>query len=401
MLLIVSIKTHNPHFTNKVTNNMSGLMDKMKKASFVDNAAVLSKSQMFKNKEFIPLKVPMMNVAFSGKLDGGFSNGLIQLAGPSKHFKSNMGLVLCEGFQEAEPDGVIIFYDNEFGSTEDYFANAGVDIDRVLHVPFLNLEELKFDLIQKLEAIDPKTDKVMIFIDSVGNAASKKEVEDAIKQNSASDMTRAKVIKGIFRMVTPYLTQKKIPMVVINHTYQTQEMYSKTVVSGGTGIEYSSNSIFTIGKQQIKEGKELEGFDFIMNAYKSRYIKERSAIPITVTFSGGINRWSGLMEVAKALGWVNVRSAGSKGNIYTRPFLKEGADTEFKKDSINTELFWGPIIKEQKFKDAVEEMFTLTSSKLFTIDEKSGEAVVHTDVSAQELVEEEDFDPTTGEVYEE
>ena len=65
---------------------MSSLMAKMKKASTIENAAMLSKSELFKNKEFIPLPVPMMNIAFSGKFDGGFSNGLIQLAGPSKHF---------------------------------------------------------------------------------------------------------------------------------------------------------------------------------------------------------------------------------------------------------------------------------------------------------------------------
>lgn len=374
---------------------MSSLMQKMRKASVVENAAVLSKSEMFKNKEFIPLEVPMMNIAFSGKFDGGFSNGLIQLAGPSKHFKSNMALVLCKAFQKKEEEGVILFYDSEFGSTDDYFKNAGIDTDRVLHIPFMNIEELKFDLIKKLEEIDPKTDKIMIFIDSIGNAASKKEVEDAKSENGAADMSRAKAIKSVFRMATPYLTLKKIPMVVINHTYQTQEKFSKAVVSGGTGIEYSSNSIFIIGKRQVKEGAELAGFEFVMNCNKSRYIKEKTAIPITVTFSGGVQKYSGLLSVALASGFV----VKPKNGWYTRPSVAE--DKNWREAATSCAEFWDPLLSNKDFCTTVESMFLLTSSKLFTLDDDGNEVVLE-GVAAQSPTSEEDddleVDKETGEI---
>ncbi|UQJ95339.1 RecA-like recombination protein [Klebsiella phage CPRSA] len=55
-------------------------------------------------------------------------------------------------------------------------------------------------------------------------------------------MTRAKALKGMFRMVTPYLADLDIPMVCICHTYDTQEMYSKKVISGGTGLMYSADT---------------------------------------------------------------------------------------------------------------------------------------------------------------
>jgi intein/homing endonuclease len=38
-------------------------------------------------------------------------------------------------------------------------------------------------------------------------------------------------------MVTPHLTLKDIPMVVINHTYKTMELYAKDVVGGGCVVE--------------------------------------------------------------------------------------------------------------------------------------------------------------------
>lgn len=376
---------------------MSSLMAKMKKASTIENAALLSKSELFKNKEFIPLPVPMMNIAFSGKFDGGFSNGLIQLAGPSKHFKSNMGLVLAKAFQDKHPEGIILFYDSEFGSTEDYFKNAGIDIDRVLHLPFMNIEELKFDLMQKLESLDVKTDKIFIFVDSIGNSASKKELEDAKNEKSVSDMTRAKMIKQVFRLVTPYLTQKKVPMVVINHTYQTQEMYSKTVVSGGTGIEYSSNTIFTIGKRQVKEGDTLAGFEFVLNTNKSRYIKERTAIPITVTFSGGVDKWSGLLDVALAAGFVTKPKVG----WFTRP-SKDVDEKLWRKAATNCAEFWEPLLKDKEFCEAVESMFLLTSSLMFTLDDEEGGSVIKAEpvdpTDLLGLAVDEEFDPETGEI---
>ena len=96
-------------------------------------------------------------------------------------------------------------------------------------------------------------------------------------------------------MVTPYLTMNDIPCIAINHTYETQEMFSKTVMSGGTGAMYSANEVFIIGRRQQKEGTEITGYDFILNAEKSRTVKEKSKFPISVTFSGGIDPYSGLL----------------------------------------------------------------------------------------------------------
>ena len=98
----------------------------------------------------------------------------------------------------------MLFYDSEFGSPQSYFKQFDIDTSRVLHTPITNVEELKFDMIGQLEALDRK-DKVIVVIDSVGNLASKKEMEDAINEKSVADMSRAKALKGLFRMTTPYL----------------------------------------------------------------------------------------------------------------------------------------------------------------------------------------------------
>ena len=117
-------------------------------------------------------------------------------------------------------------------------------------------------------------------------------------------MTRAKSLKSLFRIVTPHLTTKNIPCLAINHIYMTQEMYSKPIVSGGTGIYYSANQIFIISKSQEKDGDQLAGFKFTINIEKSRYVKEKSKLPFTVLFDSGIMKWSSLFDLAQESGHI-------------------------------------------------------------------------------------------------
>ena len=145
----------------------------------------------------------------------------------------------------------------------------------VSSTPITNVEELKFDIIAQMEGLDRK-DNVIFIIDSVGNLASKKELEDAMNEKSVADMSRAKALKGLFRMTTPYLNMKNIPLIAINHTYKEIGLFPKDVVSGGTGIYYSADNIWILGRRQNKTGTEVTGYDFIINVEKSRYVKEKS-----------------------------------------------------------------------------------------------------------------------------
>ena len=180
------------------------IMDKLKKNSKIKETSILSDSKFFNEKDMVPTDVPMMNVALSGSMDGGLAPGLTVLAGPSKHFKPSFGLIMASAYLKKYKDSVLLFYDSEFGSPQSYFEQFDIDTSRVLHTPITDVEQLKFDLIGQLEGLD-RNDKVVVMIDSVGNLASKKELEDAINEKSVADMSRAKALKGLFRMCTPYL----------------------------------------------------------------------------------------------------------------------------------------------------------------------------------------------------
>ena len=336
------------------------IMDKLKKNSKVKFTEVLSDSKFFNDKDMVATDVPMINVALSGSADGGLTPGLTVLAGPSKHFKTSFALIMAAAYLKKYDDAVLLFYDSEFGSPQAYFETFGIDTDRVLHTPVTNVEEMKFDMISQLEAIE-RGDKVIIVIDSVGNLASKKELEDAINEKSVADMSRAKALKGLFRMVTPYLNMKDIPMVAVNHTYKEIGLFPKDVVSGGTGIYYSADNIWIIGRQQDKVGTEIKGYHFVINVEKSRYVKEKSKIPISVSWEGGVQKWSGLLDVALEGQYVAKPSNG----WYCKVSRETGELLEPKVREKGTleEEFWQPIFNDTDFKHYVKERFTIGATQ--------------------------------------
>lgn len=339
---------------------MSKLLEKLQKASTIKDSAILATSKFFNKKDMITTDVPAINVALSGDLDGGFEPGLTIWAGPSKHFKTSYLLLMIKSYLEKYKDGICLFYDSEFGTPQAYFDSYGIDKSRVLHVPITDIEEFKFDIMKQLDGIE-RGDKVFVAVDSIGNLASKKEVDDALEGKSVGDMTRAKQLKSCFRMITPHLKLKDIKMDVVNHTYQTQEMYSKAVVSGGTGIYYSADNIYIIGRQQEKDGTEIVGWNFVINVEKSRYVREKSKIIINVLYEKGINKWSGLLEMALTSGHVIKPKNGWYARVASTGEIEE---KNWREAQTNSAEFWTPILKDQTFKDWVKDEYQVANGNI-------------------------------------
>lgn len=334
-------------------------MEKLKKNSTVKDTSILTESKFFGKKDLIQTAVPALNIALSGKIDGGLTPGLTVFAGPSKHFKTAFSLLLAKSYLDKYDDGVVLFYDSEFGTPQAYFDTFGIDTSRVIHTPITDIEQLKHDAMSQMNGFE-RGDHVIVIVDSVGNLASKKEVDDALDGKSVADMTRAKQMKSLFRMITPHLTIKDIPMVVVNHTYQTMEMFSKAVVSGGTGIYYSADNIYIIGRQQEKTGTDLSGYNFIINVEKSRFVREKSKIPVEVSFTGGIAKWSGLLDMAMESGHVIKPSNGWYQRVDTES--GEAVEPKVRNKDTYTKDFWLPILQDQTFIDWIENRYTISSS---------------------------------------
>jgi len=335
-----------------------------------------------------------LNLAYSGSLFGGTRDGLSSLAGKSKSFKTLFGLISAKAYLDANPESFMLFYDSEGGASQEYFESVGIDTDRVIYIPIMNVEELKFDLISKLEEIKKEHEeagktgqksKFVIFIDSIGNLASIKEVRDALSDNPAADMgSRAKALKGFFRLATPYLARCEMHMIAIQHTYDEMAAMGapKQIMSGGTGGMYSSNDVFIVGKRQIKEGKDVIGWQFILNVEKSRVIREKAAIPFEVLYGKGIDKYSGLLDIAIATGHVIKPKMG----WYSRSNVED--DKNWRRKDTSSAEFWNPVLEDPSFEQAVKSMYCLNG----------GDPLLQNKIDAM-LNSNEVVDTETGEIH--
>ena len=351
-------------------------MDKMLKSTKIKGADVLTSSVLFTEKETIQTAIPIINIALSGDLDGGLRPGLTSIAGPSRHFKSSYALLMASAYMKKHKDAIIIFYDSEFGSPEAYFKSFGIDVSRVLHIPITNVEELKFDIMQKFDNKNDdgikRGDKVFILVDSVGNLASAREADNAIEGNSAQDMTRAKELKSLWRLVTPHLNLKNICMIAIQHTYVEMKMYGKNIMSGGQGGMLSSDAVWIIGKSQEKDGDELVGYTFTINIEKSRYVKEKSKLEILVKFDGGISKYTGILDLALLAGEV-IKPKNARYQLVDKASGEILGDGPVKADETETEEFLGVVLKRESFKQWIRDEFKLAEGKMLADDDSEAE----------------------------
>lgn len=192
--------------------------------------------------ELIGTGIYILNAMLSGSLYGGIqSNRISCLAGDTGVGKSFLAYGICREAQKK--DWNIIYIDTEFSIQREQLPAYGIDIseDRFMLVRSNVIEDLKIMLTRILDAMkDKKRDgneipKTMIVLDSVGMLASRKEVEDAKSGSEKADMTRAKSLNSLFRIINSDLGYLNVPMVTTNHTYQ--------CVSGDTNIIMANNDI--------------------------------------------------------------------------------------------------------------------------------------------------------------
>ena len=181
-----------------------------------------------------------------------------------------------------------------------------------------------------------------------------------MNEKSVADMSRAKALKSLFRIITPKLTTKDIPCIAVNHTYKEIGLFPKNIISGGTGIYYSANQIFIISKAQEKDGTDLAGWKFTINIEKSRYVKEKAKLPFKVLYDSGIQKWSSLMDLAIESGHITKATQG----WYNLTDLETGEIIEPKrrgKDIETDDEFFQELIQSESFNAFVEKRYKLTN----------------------------------------
>lgn len=143
-------------------------------------------------------------------------------------------------------------------------------------------------------------------------------------------------------------------------------LFPKAIVGGGTGIYYSADNIWILGRQQDKKGTEIQGYHFVINVEKSRYVKEKSKIPITVSWDGGVRKYSGLLDCALAGGYATKPSNGWYASVNQ---TTGEIGPKVRHDATFDKSFWDPIFTETDFKDFLKKQYSIGHQSLVDMDE--------------------------------
>lgn len=296
-------------------------------------ASIINQSNIGNKNILASTPVAIVNLLLSGFLKGGITSGITQVVGETRTFKTNMCLFIIACFMRVNPEAVLVFFDSEF-SAKPMMASFGIDEERVVYVPFEDLEEMKVLFTQIIKPLDPGT-PVICFIDSISQVASNKEISDAEKGEVKVDMTRAKEMNSFFRIITPMVNIRDIPVFVINSFYESMDnKFADPTIKGGKQSVLSSDAVWFVSRamdqDKDKESgkKELKGWFFTYKALKSRFVKEKSKFEVHVTYDGGIDFSSGILELAIEGGFI--KQSGSwyefddrlKGDDFQKKFMR-------------------------------------------------------------------------------
>lgn len=167
----------------------------------------------------------ILNGLISAKLqNGGMADTkILGLAAESSTGKTFIALGIVKSFLDQNPNGGVVYFDTEAAVTSDMFKQRGIDPRRVIVSEPDTLQKFKttaVNIIDKYMAKPEKTRPPMMFVlDSLGMLSSSKEMEDTAAGKDTRDMTKAQLVRAIFRVLTLKLSKARIPMIVTNHVY--------------------------------------------------------------------------------------------------------------------------------------------------------------------------------------
>lgn len=303
---------------------MSQLTDKQLTSVFKDldklnpYAKFLSESTLSNVDEWFDTGCMVLNSIISGSLYKGIPSGrIIGFTGPSQSGKTYIINKILANAQKAGKIPVI--FDTEVAIDKDQTEGVGLDPARVKYVPVETVGDCRNQLFALLDNIIKQglEGKFIVSIDSLGNLAADKEIEDAEKGKIASDMgLRAKQIKSMMRLLTVKAAKAKTAIIFSNHIYDNPgEMHPSLVKqqSGGRGPEYLASILVQLSyksekaedDQQILTEAERAGVTLTATTIKNRFIPPYLRGKIYLNFKTGLDKYSGLKDLAVAHGVIN------------------------------------------------------------------------------------------------
>jgi len=275
----------------------------------------------------------IFNALVSGSIYGGIpSNKITALAGESSTGKTFYCLGIVKHFLDMDPDAGVIYFESESAISRDMIESRRIDSKRMVIVPVTTVQEFRqqaIKIIDKYLQMPEESRQPMMFVlDSLGMLSTSKEIEDTEAGKETRDMTRAQVVKSIFRVLTLKLGKANVPMIVTNHTYDVVGAYVPTKeMGGGSGLKYAASTIIYLSKKKEKDGKEVIGNIIKAKTAKSRLSKENSEVETRLYYDDrGLDRYYGLLELGEKYGVfqrVGNRIKVGESSVYPKSILAD------------------------------------------------------------------------------
>ena len=274
----------------------------------------------------------IFNALLSGSIYGGIPNNKITaIAGETSTGKTFFCLGMVQHFLESNPDAGVIYFESESAISKQMIEDRGIDSNRMLLVPVTTVQEFRLQAIKILDKyIEQSAEErkpLMFVLDSLGMLSTTKEVEDSEAGKETRDMTRAQVVKSIFRVLTLKLGKANVPLIVTNHTYDVVGAYIPTKeMGGGSGLKYAASTIVYLSKKKEKDGKEIIGNIIKCKTAKSRLTKENSSVETRLFYDRGLDRYYGLLELGEKHGVLERKGNRfiiGESSVYPSAILKD------------------------------------------------------------------------------
>ena len=256
---------------------------------------------------FIDTGSHIFNAVVSGSIYGGIPrNKITALAGESSTGKTYFCLGIVQHFLESDPDSGVIYFESESALSKELIESRSIDSSRMLIVPITTVQEFRTQAIRILDKYLQQDERkpLMFVLDSLGMLSTTKEIEDSEAGKETRDMTRAQIVKSIFRVLTLKLGKANVPLIVTNHTYDVVGSYIPTKeMGGGSGLKYAASTIIYLSKKKEKDKTEVVGNLIKAKTAKSRLTKENSEITTRLFYDErGLDRYYGLLELGEKYG---------------------------------------------------------------------------------------------------
>ena len=273
------------------------------------------------------------NYALNYRISGDFNKGIplgkvTVFAGESGSGKS----YICSGnlVRHAQEQGIyVVLVDSENALDEAWLHALGVDTSeaKLLKLNMAMIDDVAKTISEFMKEYKniPEDDKpkVLFVIDSLGMLLTPTDVNQFDAGDLKGDMGRKpKALTALVRNCVNMFGSNNVGLVATNHTYASQDMFDPDdKISGGQGFIYASSIVVAMRKLKLKEDEsgnkvsDVRGIRSACKVMKTRYAKPFESVQIKIPYETGMNPYSGMLDMAEALGMVT-----KEGNslVYTK-----------------------------------------------------------------------------------